>query len=110
MSKVDYEMAERNARIILDKLSNDEPIPEDITNNFITSLARMTIDRSEVGPNVKMLREVLNARYSYTNIHDLYGFNLGASYGATKLFRSIVDLTHPSHGIIKGLDNKNAYN
>lgn len=88
VSHSDFAMAEYCAKVLYESLVNGQSPPEEESLNFLYSIARLTANKVEPGPNVENFRQELNALYAYTDIGERYDFMLGAIYGSTKFYEA----------------------
>ena len=92
MSVVDYEMAERTSKEVLEHLQNNEPVPNYIFQNLLIAIILLTLDHKELGPNTKMLCSCLKEAYEYDNADKLEGFDIGAVYGAAQFYKEFQEI------------------
>ena len=92
MSAVDYEMAERTSKEVLEHLQKNEPVPNYIFQNLLIAIIRLTLDRKKLGPNTKILYSDLKAAYEYDNADKLEGFDIGAVYGAAQFYKEFQEI------------------
>ena len=101
MSVIDYEMAERISKLVLEYLQKDEPIPDYIFRNLLISISYLTLNHEKLGPNVEMLYHNLEAAYAYGNVDDLEGFDFGAVYGAARFYKEFKEIKQINEGRTK---------
>lgn len=95
VSHSDFAMAEYCAKVLYESLVNGQSPPEEESLNFLYSLARLTANKVEPGPNVENFRQELNALYAYTDIGERYDFMLGAIYGSAKFYKAYSEAIKP---------------
>jgi len=101
MSLVDYEMAERTSKLASEYLQKNNPIPNYIFRNLLTSIICLTLHHEKLGPNVEMLYHDLEAAYAYGDANELEGFDIGAVYGATQFYKEFQEIKKINEGRTK---------
>ena len=93
MGKSDYKMAEFTSNLILKCFKKHKRVPDDLFDNLQKALVHMTLNHIPMGPNVKRLYIHLDAEYSYRDVNELPGFDLGAIYGSIEFYNTFKNLT-----------------
>ena len=92
MSMVDYKMSEETSKEIYNRLTNNVPVPADLFENLMTSIACLVKDNMNMGPNFNLLYAYLDNIYLTSPITKSNGFDLGAVYGSIQFLKKYKEL------------------
>ena len=96
MINSDYRMAEYFTKLVKTSLDANQSVDDNTLTNLIYSLESLRINKITPGPNTLDLLDYINAKYSYDDISDKSGFDLGAVFGCMKYLEVAKEIKNES--------------